>query len=189
MEEELGTTGEHTDANIRRGLETFWAILGIGRANAQEVETVEAPPQLPRVHDVVYITGREALGAVAAHTAIEYTSAHVGVQWVSAFGEFVPAWTLISRERDPSDAPRLMLTIGHVQEPGNPNASYFLEVTNARRKYRNHLCYDPLAPAGAPCFNSNGFTHGLIAATGGVPTIDLGIFPGGGNPVPASEFR
>jgi hypothetical protein len=190
MEEELGTTGEHTNANVRRGLETFWAILGIGRANAQEVETVEAPKQLPRVHDVVYITGREVLGLVAAHTAIEYTSARIGVQWISAFGEFVGArWTLVSRERDLSDAPRLMLTLGQVQEPGNPNAAYFLEMTNARRSYRNSLCYAPSPSPGDPCYNSNGFTRGVIQATGGIPTIDLGVFPGGSHPVPANELR
>jgi hypothetical protein len=190
MEEELGTTGEHTDAAVRRGLETFWAILGIGRANAQEVATVEAPPQIPRLHDVVYITGRKVLGVAPGHTAIEYTSAHVGVQWVSAFGEFVgPRWTLVAYERALADAPRLTLTLGQLQKPGKSNAAYFLEVTNARRSYRNNLCYTPTPSPGNPCYNSNGFTRGVIAATGGIPTIDLGIFPGGNHPVPANELR
>ena len=60
MEEMLGATGEHTDANVRRALEIFWAILGIGRANAQEVETDEAPSQAPRTGSGIYLVGHGA---------------------------------------------------------------------------------------------------------------------------------
>jgi hypothetical protein len=190
MEEILGATGEHTDSNVRRGLETFWAILGIGRANAQEVETAEAPPQVPRVLDNVYITGRRALGVVPAHTAIEYVDPLVTRVWISAFGEFVGGnLRLVAYERHPADAPHLNATLGTVQEPGNRNALYFAELRNARRNYDNDLCYALTPVSSSPCYNSNGFTSGVIVATGGHSSIDLSIFPGGAHPVPAGAFQ
>jgi hypothetical protein len=72
MEEVLGPEGEHTDPDIRRALETFWAILGIGRANAQEIQTDEAPPQSPRLPDHIYLTGRIVAGGESRHAALEY---------------------------------------------------------------------------------------------------------------------
>ena len=62
MEEVLGSTGEHTNPDARRAMEVFWAILGIGRADAAEVHTDEAPPQVPRVPGTLYVTKR-ALGS------------------------------------------------------------------------------------------------------------------------------
>lgn len=58
MEEELGQTGQHTDADARRGLENFWSILRAARANVDEIETDEAPPQVPRQQDVIHLTVR-----------------------------------------------------------------------------------------------------------------------------------
>ena len=124
-----------------------------------------------------------------AHTAIEYTSAFVGAYWVSAFAEFGPLPKLVAHERDPADSPRLMVTLGQVQEPGNPNSVYFVEVVAGARIYDDNLCYALDPPPGGSCYNSNGFIRGLVTATGGIPTIDLSIFPGGDNPVPAHAFE
>ena len=38
-------------------------------------------------------------------------------------------------------------------------------------------------------YNSNGYVHGIVSATGGMATINLNNFVGGGKPVPSSVFN
>jgi hypothetical protein len=38
-------------------------------------------------------------------------------------------------------------------------------------------------------YNSNGYSHGLVRATAGVPSIDMNRFVGGEKPVPPHVFR
>jgi hypothetical protein len=189
MEEVLGTAGEHSDADVRRGLETFWAILGIGRANAQEVETVEAPRQTPRTYGIVYITAHHVVGRGPQHTAIEFRSGLAPMTTTISAG---PEWrdsrlVLVSTPNRASD--RHNMTVGTVEDPSNPHADlYFAELLAADSNYDNDLLYDPF-PVTACCFNSNGYTHGVINATGGVSSVDLQAFVGGSHPVPPSAFQ
>jgi hypothetical protein len=189
MEELLGTMGEHTDANVRRGLETFWAILGIGRANAQEVQTVEAPRQTPRTHGIVYVTAHHVYGRGPQHTALEFTSGLAPTTTTISAG---PEWrggnlVLVSAPNRPSD--RYNMTVGTVEDPSNPHADlYFAELLAADSNYDDVLLYDPF-PLSACCFNSNGYTHGIINATGGISSVDLNGFVGGSHPVPQRAFQ
>jgi hypothetical protein len=188
MEQVLGSTGEHTDPNVRRALEVFWAILGAARANAAEVPTVEAPPQVPRAFDVVYLTGHHLFGVGPLHTALEYTSAVRATTVISA-GPKGAVPNLVSELNRVSDLAPLNMTLGTVSDPGNPlAASYFLELLATDAKYDDDLLYAavPVLPG---VYNSNSYVSGLLNATGGVPTIDMNAFVGGGKPVPVSEFQ
>jgi hypothetical protein len=188
MEQVLGSTGEHTDPNVRRALEVFWAILGAARAEAAEIPTVEAPPQVPRQFDVVYLTGHHLFGVGPIHTALEYTSAVRATTVISAGPKGI-APNLVSDLNRPSDLAPLNMTLGTVSDPGNPvAASYFLELLAADANYDDDLPYSavPLLPG---VYNSNSYVGGIMNATGGVPTIDMNAFVGGGRAVPISEFQ
>ncbi len=188
MEQVLGSTGEHTDPNVRRALEVFWAILGIGRAKADEIATVEAPRQVPRAFDTIYLTGHPFLGIGPLHTALEYTSAARPTTTISAGPKgIVPS--LVSELNRASDLAPLNMTLGTVTDPGNSvAAAYFLELLAADANYDDDLPYSavPVLPG---VYNSNSYTRGLLNATGGVPTIDMNAFVGGSRPVPASKFQ
>lgn len=186
MEEVLGPTGEHTNPNVRRGLETFWAILGAARANAQEVQTDEAPPQTARFFNQVYITGHRVLGIFGTHTALEFTSEILPSTTISAG---LAGGLLVSQINRPSD--RHNMTVGTVNDPGNPvAAAYFAELLAADENYDDNLIYvatpDPFEPN---TYNSNGYTRGLVLATGGETTVDWSSFPGAYRPVPAAAFQ
>jgi hypothetical protein len=186
MEEVLGGSGEHKDPNVRRALEVFWAILGIGRASAQEVQTVEAPKQLPRAPGAIYITGHHVFGVGPVHTAVEYTSSALPTTTLSAGPE---STFLVSRVNRSSDLAALNMTLGTVSDPGNPVAdSYFAELLAADANYGDDLPYSavPVLPG---VYNSNSYVRGLLDATGGVSTVDMNAFVGGNRPVPSSEFQ
>lgn len=189
MEEELGATGDHTDPDIRRALEVFWAILGIGRANAQEVETDQAPPQTARSFDVVYITGHPVWHILPTHTALEYTSISVAQTTISAGPYPTPVIGPFLRSDINRPTDRFNMTLGTVSDPGNPIAAlYFAELIEADSDYDDQLLYHAWNPGGS-MYNSNGYTNGLIIATGGVPSINMNQFIGASHPVPASEFE
>jgi hypothetical protein len=189
MEEEFGSEGEHTDSDIRRGLETFWAILGIGRANAQEVETDEAPPQTARLFDVVYITGHPVFGFLPTHSALEYTSASTATTTISAAPYPAPMVGPFLRSDINRPSDRYNMVLGTVIDPGNPiPALYWAELIEADSRYDDQLGYHPSNPGGS-LYNSNGYTNGLIIATGGNPSINMNRLVGASHPVPASEFQ
>jgi len=187
MEEVLGSSGEHTNPNVRRGLEIFWAIIGIGTANAQEVETDEAPSQTARSFDQVYITGHHVFGG-PTHTALEYTSTSVPRTTISAGPEWVDgALRLVSRTNRASEFANF--TVGTVSDPGNPIAALYLaELLNADSNYDDNLMYQAF-PSPPVTYNSNGYVHGLLNATGGIPSVNLNNFVGGDGPVPTSAFQ
>jgi hypothetical protein len=200
MEELLGTTGEHTNPDVRRGLETFWAILGSARANAQEIDTEIAPPQVS-YPDCITVNARnvEGLGwSGAKHASLVYLPAG---QWISAFDDDPSFWNdglLVSEVNDESDNPLLTMVVAEVNTPnGVPGVpcdiistpAYWPDLINADSRYDDDLEYDPVPALGTGVFNSNGFVHGILIATYGSAWPDLfGLF-GWNNPVPAQEFQ
>jgi hypothetical protein len=190
MEEVLGATGEHTDANIRRALETIWAIIWIGRANAQEVETEEAPPQSPRLAGTIYLTGHPVAGGLSRHAALEYLSLppYFTLSARNSNGS-AQYGTLIKEDNWERDLPMLNMTYGTIEPPGQTtNNNYWLLVLAAFSNYDNDLAYDALGGQG---FNSNGFIRGLLEATGGVSSVPIDTehgFRAGEVKVPASAF-
>jgi hypothetical protein len=188
MEEVLGPTGEHTNPDARRALEVFWAILGAARADAQEVPTVEAPPQNLRTFGTVYVTGHRIFGLGPIHTAVEYTSVYTPQTTISAGPEGALPY-LVSRVNRPSDVAALNMVLGTVSDPQNPSAeSYFAELLGADARYSDDLWYKAI-PVLPGQYNSNSYVRGIIDATGGVPTINLSILVGGDRPVPMSKFQ
>jgi hypothetical protein len=180
-----GIAGEQgtLDEPRRRGLELFMAVLGIFEANAQELTP---PREVGRRSDTVYVTGRRILGFLAFHTALEY-----GGTTISAYdndASFVNDGTLVSQVNWPSDNPAFMMTMGTVSSTLGP-ALYWTRLLGADARYRDNLAYDVVPAIGDAGYNSNGYVHGIVRATAGVPSIDLNWFVGGEKPVPPSAFN
>ncbi len=188
MEEVLGSTGEYANADARRALEVFWSLLGIARAEADEVRTVKAPAQTSRTFGAIYVTGHHVFGIGPVHTAIEYTSTVRPTTTISAGPEGVGPY-LVSRVNRPSDSSALNMVLGTVSDPGNPAAeSYFAELLLADTNYDDDLWYAAFPVAGST-YNSNSYVRGLIDATGGTATVNLAALVGGDKPVPAVKFQ
>lgn len=171
------------DEPRRRGLELFMAVLGIFDANAQELTP---PREAGRRSDTVYVTGRRILGFLPFHTALEY-----GGTTISAYDNndsFVDDGTLVSQVNWPSDNPALMMTMGTVSSTLGP-ALYWTRLLGADARYRDNLVYDVVPAVGDGGYNSNGYVHGIVRATAGMPSIDLNWFVGGEKPVPPSAFN
>lgn len=171
------------DTPGRRGMELFLAILGIYEANAQELDP---PRDVGRKPDVVYVTGRRILGFLPFHTALEYAG-----QTISAYdnnNSFLDDGTLVSQVNWPSDNPALMMTMGTVSSAlGAP--IYWTRLIAADARYRDNLDYDAVPSIGSAGYNSNGYVHGIVRATNGVPSINLSQFVGGEKPVPPQSFN
>ena len=195
MEEELGPTGEYTDADTRRGLEVFWAILGIGTANAQEAKPDRATDQTARVPGTIYVTSRIIAGGFSRHAAIEYTAGWTPWQTISGH-DSIDNWaidgTLISEKNWKPDAPRLTMKSGTVTPPGSTtNDNYWFLLLAADSNYDDNLPYDAVPGVGAGGYNSNGYARGIVQVTGGTPSLTIGAstgFVGGEIFVPPSAF-
>lgn len=177
-----GEQGSFDEPTYRRGLELFLAILGIGDANAQEIEGRDAA----RRPDTVYITGRRVLGFLPLHTALEF-----GGSTLSAFDSDLSVLgdgRLVSIPNAASDRPPLMMTLGTVSSSLG-STLYWARLVAADAGYDDRLPYDAVPSAGAGGYNSNGYSHGLVQATAGVPSINMTRFVGGEKPVPASAFH
>lgn len=171
------------DTPGRRGFELFLAVLGIADANAQELTP---PREVGRRPDVVYLTGRRILGFLPMHTALEY-----GGSTISAYDNndsFLDDGTLVSQVNWPSDHPSLMMTLGTVSSTLG-STLYWTRLIGADARYDDNLVYDAVPSAGVGGYNSNGYVHGIVRATGGVPSIDLNRFVGGERPVPPAVFN
>jgi hypothetical protein len=188
MEEELGGLGEYSDPDVRRALEVFWSILGIGRANA--AQTQEAPPQT-RYLGNVYIVGHPVWYILPTHTALEYTSTTIPTTTIGAGPEPLPIIGpfLVSRLNRPTDRAAYNMIHGTVVSLVYPVPElYFLAAEAADARYPDNLGYHAYNPGG-PLYNSNGYTHGLIIATQGVPSVDMNKFVGGWHAVPTTSFQ
>lgn len=178
----IGEQGSFDDPTYRWGLEAFLAVLGIATANADELEPRRT---LARRPDTIYITGRRVLGFLPIHTAIEYAGSTLSAfdSDPSTFGNGV----LVSRPNAPADHPSMMMTLGTVSSTlGAP--VYWTRLVAADANYDDNLPYSPVPSAASNAYNSNGFTHGLIRATAGSPSINLNSYVGGDKPVPSSAF-
>ena len=170
------------DVPGRRGFELFVAVLGLSEANAQELSPAR---EKGRRSDVVYVTGRKILGFLPRHTALEYNGSTI-----SAYDNnpaFLDDGVLVSEVNWPNDNPALMMTLGTVSSSLGP-ALYWQQLIGADARYRDNLPYDAIPSVGVAGYNSNGYVHGIVRATAGVPSIDLTRFVGGEKPVPPTVF-
>lgn len=195
LDEIFGSTGPHDDPLWTKGLEAFISIIGIGTAHADEVETDEAPRQVERQPDVIYITGRYVFGTGTEklHSSVYYQIPGVGVPtWLSAFDtdpSLLGDGKLIGQTNDLRDTPLLMrFTLGTVTPPSgfSSYSHFFADMVPAHERYRARpfeslVTYDAI-PELPPCGgcagrNSNGYVNGLIRATGGtaipLPPLDF----------------
>jgi hypothetical protein len=180
-----GQNGERArldDPTYRRGFELFMAVLGIHDANADELDP---PRDVARRPDVVYVTGRRVLGFLPLHTALEYGGSTLSAfdSDESLFGNGV----LVSRPNALSDRPPMMMTLGTVSSTLGAGG-YWATLVAADARYPDNLPYNPVPSTGSG-YNSNGFTHGLVQATAGAPSIDMNRFVGAERPVPANLFH
>jgi hypothetical protein len=178
-----GERGTFDDPTYRHGYELFQAVLGIFEANAQELTP---PREATRRTDVVYVTGRHILGFLPIHTAVEYSGSTLSAN--DSNPALLTDGILVSHANHPSDAPPLMMTLGTVASAWAAPL-YWAQLVAADSHYPDNLPYDAIPSVGAGGYNSNGYAHGLIRATGGVPSIDMTRFVGGEKPVPAAYFR
>jgi hypothetical protein len=211
--EVTGAGGPYSDLDQRRGLSAFLVLLGIGEANAQEIETVEAPKPVPREPDVIYVVGRYVFAAAekGIHSVLQYTTSGLTAPtWLSAFDSAHESGAddgiLVAETNDPRDHPILTrLTLGWVIPPHDgPRVTYWYNEVLPAHDYYRQLPLAQKAPYDAipeiPCFilcsdyNSNSYVQGLVEATGGriiamAPFLeDFDKLIGGGSPVPASYF-
>jgi hypothetical protein len=66
---------------------------------------------------------------------------------------------------------------------------YWTRLLAADARYRDNIDYDAIPSVGSAGYNSNGYVHGIVRATAGVPSIDLSQFVGGEKPVPPQAFN
>jgi hypothetical protein len=199
MDEVLGPTGDHTNPDVRRAMEVLWGILGIGRADAEEVRTDVAPAQVPRVPGTIYVTKRALATPMALHVALEYTSPVSIFRSISAYDSDDRAnvdGRLISEKNWYRDAPALMMTVSEVQRPPAfaTNDEYWLRLLVADSAYVDgSLPYDLIPSIGRGGYNCASYAHGILNATGGVAVRvpASGAWTnmwGWGVPVPPSSF-
>ena len=185
------------DPDKRRGLETFLAIFGILKANAQEVDTDEADVS-PRQPNLVYVTGHNWLGIPGLrHTALEYRDGPTD-NYATTISASRINGKLVARYNRETDHPLTAAnqTIGVVGSLSYPSAPLlFSAMETGKNNYDDDLTYCGLPSTGANCYNSNGFSRGLVEHTNGAvtwATLDVDEWtdvPGGNNPVPSSQFN
>jgi RHS repeat-associated protein len=135
----------------------------------------------------VYVTGHRMGGIGPYHTALEYddgTGQPTTLSAGSTDGE------LRSDVNRPTDAPVNNNTLGTVTPPaGVSPGRYFSNLLAADANYCDCFDYDvfPGALPGAG-YNSNSYVPGLVRATGGVSSVNLGNYYGGETPLPAEAF-
>lgn len=174
-----GEAGSLDDRDYRRGFELFVSLLGLGKADGREGN---------RRTDRVYVTGRRIVGWLPfMHTALEYGRATVSAY--DSDSRVLGNGVLVSEKNWVGDLPHLMMTLGTASKSGTTHAGYWSQLLAADTRYRDNLPYSPTPKAGEGRFNSNGFVHGLIRATGGTTNVDMNRHPGGDVPVPGWAFN
>jgi hypothetical protein len=188
VEEIFGPDAEHANPDVRRGLETFWSILGIARANSTEVQTEEAPQQGPLSAGTVYLTGHHVfgLGILPLHTALQLGGTPLTL---SAISSPLPIVGPFLKKRTAPLAELMNMRLGTISD-GSPAALYCLELAAAHSNYDDDLLY--LAFPFGLFYNSNGYINGLIQHTGGIlspTTLSMSNFVGGAHAVPSVKFQ
>ena len=181
INELLGAGGAVSDEAVRRGMELFAVLAGIGEAAAQEPGTGAGQSDADRV----LLKGRRVLGQGPFHTALEYRGSTVSAH--DSDRRMLFDGTLVSQLNWPNDHPTLTLRLGYVDGP-TPPVTYWASLVAADSRYDDDLPYDLFPSIGAGGYNSNSFVSGLIQATAGMPTVPMTRYVGGERPVPAGEF-
>ena len=134
----------------------------------------------------VYVTGHRVGGVGPVHTAIEYTDANGKVVTFSAGPD---DGLLVSNLNRSSDAPANNFTVDLVTLSKDTTAqSYVNSLRQADSAYCDCVDYD-LFPGVADSFNSNSYVRGLLNATGGATSVNLGDYYGGNDPLPSRYFQ
>jgi hypothetical protein len=170
------------DAEARRGIELFTALLRISEAGAAEPEDTASRA---RRADQVYVTGRRIIGFLPFHTALEYAGSTISAHDTDP-SAFIDGF-LVSEVNWGPDRPLLTMTLGTVSS-SIATTAYWSRLRTADAGYSDRLPYDTIPSIGKGGYNSNGYTHGIVLATAGASSIDLNGFVGGERPVPASEY-
>jgi hypothetical protein len=178
-----GERGALDEPSYRRGLELFLAVLGIYDASADELNP---PRETGRKPDVVYVTGRKILGFLPRHTALEYNGSTLSAH--DSDDRWLTDGLLVSQKDWLNDTPLLMMTLGTVTSALAPSW-YWSQLVATDAGYDDNLPYNAVPSADSSGYNSNGYSHGLVLATAGIPSIDMNHFVGGAKPVPASAFH
>jgi hypothetical protein len=174
-----GEAGSLDERDYRRGFELFVSLLGIGAAEAQE---------LPRRSDTIYVTGRRIIGWLPfMHTALEYSRSTVSAY--DSDRRTLGNGVLVSEKNWVGDLPHLMMTLGTASRASTSPGLYWTQILAADTRYRDNLPYSPTPRAGEGRYNSNGYVHGILRATGGAASVDMNRFTGGNVPVPSSAFN
>ena len=136
----------------------------------------------------MYVTGHRFGGMGPYHTAVEYDDGTGRPTTLSAEGIDGDLTSDVNR---PTDAPANNITLGTVAPPaGVSPGDYFSSLRAADALYCDCFDYD-VFPGALPGtgYNSNSYVSGLIRATGGVPSVNLGNYYGGATPLPPGAFR
>ncbi len=134
----------------------------------------------------VYVTGHNVGGVGPVHTAIEYTDANGETVTFSAGPD---GGLLVSDLNRSSDAPANNFTVDLVTLPKGATAqSYVNSLRQADSAYCDCVDYD-LFPGVVDSFNSNSYVRGLLNATGGRTSVNLGDYYGGNDPLPRHHFQ
>ena len=135
----------------------------------------------------VYVTGHKVGGVGPVDTAVEYTDENGRTTVISAGSKD----GLLYSEADQdgySDAPAGNFTVDLVNTPdGTTSTQYVQRLLRADSNYSDNVDYD-LFPGVQDSYNSNSYLRGLIQATGGSTSVDLGGYVGGSKPLPACHF-
>ena len=133
----------------------------------------------------IYLTGLRVYGG-PYHLAIEYVPVEGDVITLSAGSSGL---LLVSDINRSTDAANLNVTLGTVTPPASLSPEqYFDLVVTSDSFYCDCLNYD-ISPSGGAGYNSDGFVSGIIRATHGIPSINLGDFVGGQHPLPYNSFH
>jgi hypothetical protein len=174
-----GEAGSLDERDYRRGFELFVSLLGVGVAEAQEP---------PRRANTVYVTGRRIVGWLPfMHTALEYNRSTVSAY--DSDSRTLGNGVLVSEKNWVGDLPHLMMTLGTAARTSTTPSAYWSVILAADTRYRDNLPYSPTPRAGQGRYNSNGYVHGILRATGGSASVDMNRFTGGNVPVPSSAFN
>jgi hypothetical protein len=197
----MGESGPGADADYRRALDIFMVILGIGRAEAQEVISYEAPAQTPRFPGVIYLTHRKlVLGILGSHVALEYAASPTDVDWVSATDTDTRIdfnGKLKAQNKYGPDNPFMMAKLGSItpadQEAPGTFWTTVLKVGHGHYMARPDselLNYHP-NPNTTPevDYNSNGYIHGLVDWSWGTSSYPFSSLVGGNPEVPVGYFN
>lgn len=175
-----GTTSELTGGKFANG-----AITGAYSRLFDEISTAARKQAQQRQAGNIYVTGHSIGGAGPTHIAIEFTDGNGLPVTLSAGSKNGNLFSDINR---PTDSPRYNFTVDVVTPPqGITSSQYFQRLKVADAIYCDCVDYDAIPGIGNG-YNSNSYVSGLIQATGGSTSKNLGRYVGGNQPLPANYF-